>query len=125
MSEGKFTFKSNVGGIDIDFSDLLHLDKYKGLEGSNGSIFKGYDTIDSALVDWELSIQTKDYGIKSFDIRVTNVRVSIRDEDENILDIDFNCDEYNINHYIETNRYSMFPSSLYINLENKNVEVSF
>ena len=34
MSEGKFSFKSNVGGIDIDFCDSSFLDKYEGLEGS-------------------------------------------------------------------------------------------
>jgi len=128
MSEGKFVFKSNVGGIDIDFCELSLLCKYKGLEGSDGSIFKGYDTIDSALVDWELSIETKDYGITSFHIVINNIRVAIKDEDDNVLDLNFSRDEYDINHYIETRhayRHNVFPSSVYVDLNKKSLEVSF
>ena len=128
MREGKFSFKSNVGGIDIDFCDSSFLDKYEGLEGSDGNMFKGYDMIDSGLVDWELSIETKDYGITSFHIEIKNIRVAIKDEDDNVLDLNFSRDEYDINHYIETRhayRHKVFPSSIYVDLDKKSVEVSF
>ena len=125
MSEGKFNFKSNVGAIDIDFSDNEYLDKYKGLEGSDGSVFKGCDVIDSGMVDWSLGFETKDYGIKSFLIRITNVRVSIKDEDDNVLDINFSCDEYDINSYIETNTDCFYPRTIYVNLKSKRLEVTF
>ena len=118
-------FKSNIGGIDINFSDLSHLDKYKGLEGSDGSVFKGYDIIDSALVTWNLDFDISEYGVKSFLITITNVRVSIKDEDENILDINFNCDEYDIHYWTENRIDWIYPTSIYINLKDKRVEVTY
>ena len=125
MTEGRFNFKSNVGAIDIDFSDNEYLHKYKNIEGSDGSVFKECDIIDSGMVNWSLGLETKEYGIKSFIINITNVRVSLKDINENVLDLNFNCDEYDINSYIETNTDCFYPRTIYVNLKSKRLEVTF
>ena len=51
MSEGNFNFKSGVGAIDIHLSDVEKWLKDKEIEGSDGKVFKGYDTIDSGIVE--------------------------------------------------------------------------
>ena len=124
MTRGKYSFKSQVGEIDIHLCDVDKWLKDRKVLGSDGREFF-FDMIDSAEVDWDMELETKEYGVKSFIVNVKNVKVAIRDIDDQLLDINFNCDEYDIEDYIETNTHCFFPRTLWINFAEKRVEVYF